>query len=78
MPLSRNVLERQLSQAQSELAARVDALTKSGATRPEFRKNPKWRLLNAKCNQVQRRLNSLGVVEAREASIAQAKAEAAS
>ena len=77
MPLSRNVLERQLSQAQTEMSAWVESLTKSGVNRPDFRKNSQWRLLNAKINQVQRRLNSLATTETREANIAQAKAEAA-
>lgn len=75
MPLSRNVLERQIAQAKSELSAWVDSLTKSGVSRPDFRKNPKWRTLNAKCNQVQRRLSSLATTETREADIARKKAE---
>lgn len=75
MPLSRKVLERQIAQAQTEMAAWVETLTKSGMSRSEFRKNPKWRTLNAKCNQVQRRLNSLVVTETREANIAQMKTE---
>ncbi len=75
MPLSRNVLERQIEKAKSEISAWVEVLAKSGISRPDFRKNPKWRTLNAKYNQVQRRLNSLGVTETREANIAKMKAE---
>lgn len=75
MPLSRKVLERQMEQAKSAVSACVEALTQSGVSRPDFRKNPKWRTLNAQCNQVQRRLDSLSVTEKREADIAQQKAE---
>jgi hypothetical protein len=77
MPLSRNVLERQIELAKSELTTWVDKLTQEGVNRPDFRKNAKWRTLNAKCNQIQRRLNSLAKVEANDVAVAQRKAEAA-
>ena len=77
MPLSRNVLERQIELAKSEMSTWVEKLTKDGVNRPDFRKNAKWRTLNAKCNQIQRRLDSLAKVEANDAAVAQRKAEAA-
>lgn len=75
MPLSRNVLERQMVLARGELSGWVDQLTKAGLSRAEFRKNAKWRALNAKCNQVQRRINSLTQTEANDVAVAQRKAE---
>ena len=75
MPLSRTVLERQIEQAKSELSAWVEELKKSGIERTGFRSNPKWRTLNAKCNQIQRRLNSVARTEAVDAEAAKVKAE---
>lgn len=75
MPLSRNVLERQITQAKTELSTWVESLTKSGVERTAFRSNPKWRSLNATCNQIQRRLNSLAKTEAVEVELAQRKAD---
>lgn len=75
MPLSRTVLERQIEQAKTELSAWVEELKKSGLEKPGFRANPKWRTLNAKCNQIQRRLNSLAKTEAVDAEAVKLKAE---
>lgn len=77
MPIARNVLERQIEQARSELAAWVDSLNKSGVERAKHRTCPKWRTLNAKCNQIQRRLNSVAKTEAVDAEAAKVKAEKA-
>lgn len=75
MPLSRNVLERQIELAKGELAAWVEKLSKSGVNKTDYRKNAKWRTLNAKWNQIQRRLDSLAKVEANDVAVAQRKAE---
>jgi hypothetical protein len=64
-----------MKRAQADLAAWVDVLSKAGVTRSDFRKDPKWRTLNAKCNQIQRRLTSLAAVEANDAACLQRKAE---
>ena len=77
MPLSRNVLERQMDLARREVSAWVEELTRSGMARPEFRKNAKWRTLNAKCNQIQRRIDSLSKVEANNLEVEKRKAEQA-
>lgn len=77
MPLSRTVLERQIDQAKSELSAWIGQLAKNGVERTDFRKNAKWRSLNSKYNQVQRRLDSLTKVEANNADVAKRKAEKA-
>ncbi len=76
MPLSRKVLERQIEQARTELSAWVDSLAKAGVEKAGYRKNVTWRALNAKINQVQRRLNSLAATEANDAEVARRKAEA--
>jgi hypothetical protein len=75
MPLSRTVLERQLSQAESAVAAWVGQLSQSGAAREEFRNDPKWRTLNAQCAQLRRRLESVAQTEATDAEVARRKVE---
>ena len=75
MPLSRTTLEHQLQQAKDALAVWVKSLTTEGVERPEFRKNPKWRHLNAQCNKVKRRLNRVAEIEANNAEVTQRKAE---
>jgi hypothetical protein len=77
MPLSRNVLERQVELAKSELSEWIAQLAKDGVDKAEYRKNAKWRTLNAKHNQIQRRLTSLAKVEAIDAEVANRKTAAA-
>lgn len=77
MPLSRSVLERQITLAKTEISTWVDKLSKDGLTKADFRKNAKWRTLNAKHNQIQRRLNSLAKVEANNLEVTRRKTEAA-
>lgn len=78
MPLSRSVLERQIALAKTELSDWVAQLSKDGVDRAGFRNNARWRTLNARCDQIQRRLNSLAAVEANNAEVARRKAEAES
>jgi hypothetical protein len=75
MPLSRTTLEHQLQQAKAVLAVWVKSLTEKGIERPEFKKNPKWRHLNAQCNKIKRRLNRVADIEANNAEVAARKAE---
>lgn len=78
MPISRAVLERQIDLANKDIAACVEQLKKNGVAQADFRKSAKWRTLNAKANQIQRRLNSLAKVEANNAEVERRKAEAGS
>lgn len=78
MPISRAVLERQIVLANKDIAACVEQLKKDGVAQADFRKSAKWRTLNAKSNQIQRRLNSLAKVEANNAEVERRKAEAGS
>lgn len=63
MPLSRTVLERQLSVARKNLADRVELLEKAGVTKKEFGKFPAYRSLSAECLQISRRLNTVAAIE---------------
>ncbi len=76
MPLSRKVLERQVELAKAELSAWVSQLAKDGVDKATYRKNAKWRTLNAKHNQIQRRLTSLANVEAINVEVANRKTAA--
>lgn len=75
MPLSRDTLEHQAKIAKSALAAWVEELTKQGVERPAFRRNPKWRQLNADINQINRRLKRVAEIEAVNEDAAKRKAE---
>lgn len=75
MPLSRTTLERQMQAAKDALAAWVKTLTDKGIERPQFKKDPRWRQLNADCNAIRRRLDAVAAVEANDAAVAQRKAE---
>ena len=77
MPLSRTTLERQMQTAKDALAEWVKSLSAKGLERPQFRKDPRWRQLNADCNAIRRRLDALAGVEANNAQVAQRKAEKA-
>ena len=75
MPLSRTTLEYQLQQAKETLAVWVKSLQEKGIQRPDFKKNPKWRNLNAQCNKVKRRIERVAEIEVNNAEVAQRKAE---
>lgn len=77
MPLSRTTLERQMQTAKDALAEWVKSLSAKGLERPQFRKDPRWRQLNADCNAIRRRLDAVAGVEANNAQVAQRKAEKA-
>ena len=75
MPLSRTTLERQMQGAKDSLADWVKSLNAKGLERPQFRKNPRWRQLNADCNAIRRRLDRVAEIEANNAEVAQRKAD---
>ncbi len=75
MPLSRTTIERQLQTAKEALAVWVKSLTVKGIERPQFRKDPRWRQLNADCNAIRRRLDRVAEIEANNAEVAQRKSE---
>lgn len=75
MPLSRATLERQMQTAKDALAEWVKSLSAKGVERPQFRKDPRWRQLNADCNAIRRRLDALTGVEANNAEVEKRKAE---
>jgi hypothetical protein len=75
MPLSRTTLERQMQGAKDALAIWVKTLTDKGLERPQFRKDPRWRQLNADCNAIRRRLVRVAEIEANDAAVTQRKAE---
>ena len=75
MPLSRTTLERQMQTAKDALAVWVKTLTDKGLGRPQFRKDPRWRHLNADCNAIRRRLNRVAEIEVNNAEVAQRKSE---
>ena len=65
MPLSRDTLEHQTKLAKLALAKWVAVLGEKGIERAAFRRNPKWRQLNAECNKIKRRLNRVACGEQR-------------
>jgi hypothetical protein len=75
MPLSRSTLERQMQGAKDALADWVKTLGDKGLERPQFRKNPRWRQLNADVNAIRRRLDRVTEIEANNAEVVQRKAE---
>ena len=74
MPLSRDTLEHQTKIAKDALSRWTTALAAKGIERPAFRRDPKWRQLNAECNKIKRRLNRVAEIEANNADVAQRKA----
>ena len=75
MPLSRPTLERQLQAANSDLAAFAKTLQTQGLTEAEFKRNPRWRSLNAEIRTIRRRLAAVTGVEANNAAVEQHKSE---
>ena len=74
MPLSRDTLEYQTKIAKDALARWVAILGEKGIERAAFRRNPKWRQLNAECNKIKRRLNRVAEIEAVNVEVAERKA----
>ena len=75
MPLSRTTLERQLQAANADLAAYAKILQGQGLTEAAFKRNTKWRALNADIRTVRRRLAAVAGTEANNAAVEQHKAE---
>ena len=77
MPLSRSTLERQLQAANADLATFAKTLQEKGLTEAQFKRNTKWRSLNAEIRTVRRRLAAVAATEANNAAVEQHKAERA-
>lgn len=77
MPQSRQVLERQLAQAEHAQTLRVQSLSAAGKTEAQYSRDPQWRQLNADCHALRRRLNAVAAIEANNAEIERRKAEGA-
>ena len=75
MPLSRSTLEHMMKLAKDSLDKWVAVLKEKGVERTAFRRNPKWRQLNAECNKIKRRLNRVAEIEAINTEVARLKAE---
>jgi hypothetical protein len=75
MPLSRTTLERQMQTAKEALAVWVQSLSDKGIARPQFRKDPRWRELNATVNDIRRRIDRVTEIEANNAEVEKRKAE---
>ena len=63
MPLSRENLERQLSEAKRHRDACAARLKQAGTTDKELRKQPAWRNADATCRQLTRRLRAVSAKE---------------
>ncbi|ADG69747.1 hypothetical protein Plim_3936 [Planctopirus limnophila DSM 3776] len=74
MPLSREVLERQLSSARKALAQQAETLGKAGVEQSKFSKYPAYRELSANCLKISRRLNAVAVIEKNNELVAARKA----
>ncbi len=77
MGLKRPVLERSLSFATENLTKLVKVLESRGVEVKAYKRDPKWRELNAQCRQIRRRINAVSAIEARDAECVRLKAEKA-
>ncbi len=75
MPLSRSTLERQLQAANADIAAFTQSLREKGLTEIHFKRNTKWRSLNANIRTIRRRLAAVAQTEANNAAVVQRKAD---
>lgn len=75
MPLTRAKLERQLQAANADLATYAKTLQESGLKEADFKRNTKWRSLNAEIRTVRKRLAAVTTVEANNAAVEQHKSE---
>lgn len=75
MPLSRQTLERQLQAANDDLAAYAKTLQAKGLSESDFKKNAKWRSLNANIRTVRRRLAAVANTEANNEAVEKHKVE---
>ena len=66
MALKRGVLERQLTQIKSNLAACEQALTSAGVAQDRWSRQPEWRHWDADRRQITRRLRAAAAIEQRE------------
>ncbi len=78
MGTSRTITERQLTDAKSALQTYAAKLTAEGVESTLFKRNTKWRQIDAKIRQLNSRLRAISAVEAVDAELKQRKAELAS
>jgi hypothetical protein len=76
MPLSRAVLERQLTTARKALADRVVILEKAGIEKARFGKYPAYREASANCLKISRRLQAVAFIEKNNLEVEARKAAA--
>ncbi len=75
MPLDEATLQRQLDLAKAELAVWVKKLDTKNVAATARRKDATWRRLNATCNAIRTRMKAAAATKARDASVAQHKAD---
>lgn len=75
MGLKRPVLERTLSFVTEDLTNLVKVLETRGVEVKAYKRDPKWRELNAKSRQIRRRIRAVEAIVARDAECVRLKAE---
>ena len=76
MPLTRASLERQLKQAEEQLAHAAAVLKEQGVAEKELRRQASWRACDSTLRKVKSRLQSVTKKEALQAEVAERKAAA--
>jgi hypothetical protein len=77
MSNARKRVEAQLDEARTTLKTWVGALDEAGVEAVKRRRDPKWRSLNARCNQLQGRLKTIDASAALNEELKQRKAQKA-
>lgn len=75
MGTPRNITENQLKNLKSDRDVHASKLKAAGKSDDDLALDTKWRKLNGDVRQVESRLRQIAVIEAREAAVAQAKAD---
>lgn len=76
MGTNRAVLERQLADAKADLESWAQNLASRGVAESDYRRDPKWRALDADRRAVATRIRAVAALEQREAEAVQRKAAA--
>jgi len=74
MPHHASQLERQLNNAQAELAARKKVLDEKSVSAGDRRRDPVWRQLTAKCQKIEKRVQAAAAVLALDEDVKQRRA----
>ena len=75
MGTSRSITERQLKNLQADRELHASKLKAAGKSDADLALDTKWRKLNGDVEQIESRLRTIAVIEAREEAVAKAKAE---